>query len=156
VRVAIEEVLEENLRKVLKVFNLPKEFDINLDEGDSPGDPEKFLDQAEVNNQTPNPNERSSTSQCMPLLEIVKVSRQRMLEMIGDQGESIAKRNQQSIWQVLETSLKESPVLSVLSSNELSKERSQTRILKVKRKVIKHLTRLIASHDEERQSALRD
>jgi len=156
VRNAIELVLEDNLHKVLKVFNIPEEFDINLDEGDSPGDPEKYVNQAAVNNQTANPDERSSSSQCMPLLEVIKVSRQRMLEMIGDVGESMNRKNHQSVWEVLETSLKESPVLSVLSSNELSKERSQTRILKVKRKVIKHLVRLITSHDAERLRALQD
>jgi hypothetical protein len=142
------------MKQVLKVFNIPEEFDINLDEGDSPGDPDKYVKRAAVNNQTAHSETRSSTSQCMPLLEVIKASRQRMLEMIGDVGESMQRKNHQSIWIVLEASLKECPTLTVLSSAELAKERSQTRILKVKRKVIKHIVRFITSENAERLNAL--
>jgi hypothetical protein len=95
----------------------------------------------------------------MPLLEVIKVSRQRMLVMWGDVGDKVFfKKNeeQQAIWKVLEASLKECPTLTLLSSTELRKERSQTRILKVRLEVIRRLVRFITSENVKRLKALQD
>jgi hypothetical protein len=83
----------------------------------------------------------------MPHLSLLRGSRDRMLLMIEKQGDNLRKTykspSSDEFWQELEFWFKDQPVIRILTSADLCKERSNVRILKAKSRLIRMINRLI-------------
>jgi len=137
IRIALNEMFEQDTRKVLPTFNSIEDFDT--------------LEGAEEELET-GPNQDSDTNQSttqsrpltpydfQPQLNLLLESRLVFLDVIGAEGERALAENYKDLselWGGLDLAIRKAPVVQLLSSDSFRKERSQVRILKTKSRLIK-------------------
>jgi len=138
-------MFEDDMHGVLKTFNNPEDFDVDMD----------YFESTYTSNTgtqglgTDHPSTQLSDLtplDCIPHLWLITESRVKMMQVIGAEGEAtgVATDSMDGLWERLESYLKVVPVVRLISSEYLRKERSQVRILKAKSRLIKYASRELA------------
>jgi len=135
-------MFEDDMRGVLKTFNNPDDFDVDMDRFESTYTTYNGNQGLGTDHPTTQPLELTPED-VVPQLWLLTESRVKMRQVIGAEGEAtgVYTGQMEGLWERLESYLKVVPVVRLLSSESLRKERSQVRILKAKSRLIKYVSR---------------
>lgn len=146
IRIALNEMFEEDTRKILPLFNSIEDYDT------IPQDEEDMSEDQEVSTQGLDPSQsttqvrRLTPCDFMPQLNILCESRRVFLDAIGAEGEralSEASKNPAELWNGLDQVIRKIPVVQLFSSESFRRERTQVRILKTKSRLVKLMERFV-------------
>lgn len=144
IRMALNDMFEEDTSRILPLFNSEEDFDTlpQDPEMDDPGETPQDYD----TNQSSTQSRLLTPYDYQPQLNLLRESRRVFLDVIEAEGERTLSENIRdlpTLWSGLDHAIRKATVVRLISSESFRKERSQTRILKTKSRLIKLMESLV-------------